>query len=300
MSFSGQSFPNLQYGNRFRNTKIDINWPVSITGNDAFEYRVTRFGFPRLAWMVPARNLTWQDKETLLAFWNQMGGSLQSFLYTDPEHNTLSNTVIGAGTQINPPSAPTLSVTSGSLTAGSYTFAVTAYNTLGETIASTTASITLSATGGVSISWGSVPGATGYRVYGRSGTLGLLIDVGSSLSYTDNGSITPGAASPTVNGTGTLTYVMLIPLAGVNHPLFHLGSLSVTPSNFTFGIVNGMPTLTYPAGSAPAYNSNVVANGSYQLCARFDSSAGYALSNAVNPQSSAVAMDAIKLQEVFE
>ena len=564
--FSGQSFPALTFGTKFRGIKIGVQWPAAVTANSGFEYRALRWGYPRLSWNIPARALTWQDKETLLAFWNQMGGSLQSFLYTDPEHNTLtgasftasatptgtgngtttsfnllapdgtlaftanltalhrtdwqgrqllyptartnvqpySNTFgvnyqsqpvtvtdnvadpaggttatefswstnptvwnltnfygtsvpagtdvgmqidlnlsgvpagvgiltcyvgestsqggllatfttgaspsvsagtltpigngfyrwsvifpvsatipnlmwvwhgystsgslvlvnrmitipsqysesvfngsyiptpstapvtltdytitgttvnlaqapvsaatldwdgtgtlagvsFGAGTQIAAPAAPTLAAASGTLSAATYTYAVTAYNALGETMASATASITLSATGGAAAAWAAVSGAAGYRVYGRvAGALGLLADVGNVLTYTDSGSATVGVASPSVNGTGTLQYPCIIPIAGVNHPLFHVDGLTIEPSNFTLEIINGQPTLVYQAGSAPLYGTLVNGAGTYALAARFDSSAGYALQNAVFPEQSAVSMDAIKLIEVFE
>lgn len=301
MAFSGQSFPALQFGTKFRGTKIGVQWPVAVTANSGFEYRALRWGYPRLSWSIPARALTWQDKETLLGFWNQMGGSLQSFLYTDPEHNTLSAFDFGGGTQIAAPAAPTLAAASGTLPAATYTYAVTAYNALGETIASATASITLSATGGAAAAWAAVSGAAGYRVYGRvTGALGLLADVGNVLTYTDGGSATVGVASPSVNGTGTLQYPCIIPIAGVNHPLFHVDGLTIEPSNFTLEIINGQPTLVYQAGSAPLYGTVVNGGGTYALAARFDSSAGYALQNAVFPEQSAVSMDAIKLIEVFE
>ena len=300
MAYSGQAFPALQYGNKFRNTKVDVSWPVAVVGNSAFEYRNLRYGYPRMKWTVPGRALTWADKETLLTFWNQMGGTLQSFRYTDPEHNTLSGFNFGAGTQISAPAAPTLAATTGTLVAATYTYAVTAYNAQGETVASASASLALAATGGVKVTWLAISSATGYRVYGRSGTLGLLADVGNVLTYTDSGSATPGVASPSVNGTGTLQYPCIITITGVNHPLFHVDGVAITPSNYTLQVINGQPTIVYAAGSAPAYGTSVLGNGSYALCARFDSSAGYALTNAVNPSGSAVTMDAIKLMEVFE
>ena len=298
--FSGQSFPALTFGTKFRGIKIGVQWPAAVTANSGFEYRALRWGYPRLSWSIPARLLTWQDKETLLSFWNQMGGSLQSFLYTDPEHNTLTAFDFGAGTQINVPAAPTLATASGTLAAGTYDYAVTAYNAEGETTASTAASITLTATGGVAVSWATIAGASGYRVYGRSGTLGLLADVGNTLTYTDSGSATPGVAAPSVNATGTLQYPCVIQIAGVNHPLFHVTGLTITPNNYLLEVINGQPTLVYPVGYAPAYGSNVTGSGTYGLAARFDSSAGYALQNAVYPELSAVSMDAIKLIEVFE
>ncbi len=300
MAFSGQSFPTLQFGSKFRGTKIGVDWPVATSANSGFEYRVSRWGYPRLHWMIPARNLTWSDKETLLAFWNQMGGQLQSFLYTDPEHNTLSAFDFGAGTQISAPGAPTLAATTGTLAAATYTYAVTATNAQGETIAGSSAAITLSSTGGVTVSWSAVAGASGYRVYGRiSGSLGFLGAV-TGLSYTDSGSATPGASSPATNSTGTLQYPCVITMAGVNHPLFHVTGLLIIPSNYTLQVINGQPTLVYPVGSAPLYGTNVVGSGTYGLAARFDSAAGYALQNAVTLVGSAVSMDTIKLVEVFE
>ena len=301
MAFSGSPFPTLQYGTKFNKTKVTFNWPTSVSSNSGFEYRVLRFGYPRLSWQIPARALTWADKETLLSFWNQMGGAVQSFLFTDPEHNAISDFDFGAGTQIGSPSAPTLSAAAGTLAAATYTYAVTAYTAAGETLASTTTAITLSATGGVASAWNAVAGAAGYRVYGRtSGSLGLLADVGNTLTYTDSGSATPGAASPSVNGTGVLDYPCIIPLAGVNHPLWHPDGLTITPSNYTIQAINGVPTIVYPAGSAPPYGTNVIGTGSYAFTARFDSSAGYAIENAAYPTTSAVTFDNIKLIEVFE
>lgn len=50
------------------------------------------------------------------------------------------------------------------------------------------------------VAWGAAAGATGYRVYGRTGSL-LFIANTLSLSYVDNGSITPAGALPTANTT---------------------------------------------------------------------------------------------------
>ncbi len=301
MAFSGLSFPALQFGNRFRDTKIESSIPVQVSQNSGFEYRMLRFRYARLNWTIPARALTHQDKETLLSFYNSIGGSLKSFLFTDPEHNALTAYSLGAGTQIGAPAAPTLAATTGTLASGTYAYTVTATNTQGETIASTSASITLSATGGVTVSWLAVPGATGYKVYGRSGTLGLVGSVTSpTLTFTDSGSVTPGAASPSTNTTGTLTYPVLIPIAGLAHPLWHIDGLTVSFSGYTFSTATGVPTLTYPVGSAPTYGSNVTLTGTYSLCARFDSPMAYALANAVNPSTSAATIDTIKMIEVFE
>ena len=297
MAYSGQAFPTLQFGNQFNQIKVGSAWAVAVAANSAFEYRTLRSGYLRYNFTIPSRALTWQDKETLLAFWNQMGGTLQSFRFTHPEYNTLTAFNFGAGTQIGAPAAPTLASATGTLAAGTYTYTVTAYNAVGETVASTSTPITITATHGVTVTWTAVAGAVGYRIYGRTGTLGKIGDV-TGLTFTDDGSVTPGAAAPAANGTGILQYPCVITIAGVNHPLWHIDGLTITPSGATLQVINNQPTLVYT--SAPALGTSVLASGSFTLCARFDSSAGYALANAVNPTTSAVTMDAIKLLEVFE
>ena len=301
MAFSGQSFPTLAFGSKFRGIKVQPELPVSVVRNGGFEYRTLRFGYPRRTWTIPARNLVYQDAVTLLDFYYSMGGNLQSFLYQDPQAAPLNGFAIGAGTQLATPAAPTLSSggAAGPLT-GTYTYAITAVNAQGETVAGPTASITVSGAVDIFLSWPAVPGAVSYNVYGRiAGSLGLLFSTTSTSPY-DDGGYTPGAAPPTINSTGTLTYPVLISLDGLSHPLFHLNGLTVSPSNGTFSIVNGQPTLTFPEGSAPQYGTNVTLTGSYSLAARFDMSAGWALQNAVNPSQAPLAVDAIKMVEVFE
>ncbi|MBD5603547.1 MAG: hypothetical protein IAI48_00400 [Candidatus Eremiobacteraeota bacterium] len=126
-----------------------------------------------------------------------------------PSAGAVDLTVTPSFTGIAAPAAPTLaaSTTGGTLAAGTYTYAVTAYNVNGETIASTTAAATTTGTtGSVGVTVTAVTGATGYRLYGRvAGSLGLLADMGASLTYVDTGAIVPGAVSPTVNGTQVIT-----------------------------------------------------------------------------------------------
>lgn len=96
-------FPTLQFGSKFRGIKISANYPVAVVGNGGYEYRTLRFGYSRLSWSISARALTWQDKETLLSFYNQMGGTLKSFLYTDPEHNSVNGFALTADASGNYP-----------------------------------------------------------------------------------------------------------------------------------------------------------------------------------------------------
>lgn len=109
------------------------------------------------------------------------------------------------------PAAPTLttSTTGGTLAAGTYTYRVSAVNAAGETLASSSTSITTTgSTSTVTVAWSApnVPSGVGpitnYRVYGRSGTLTRRVEVGSGvLSWVDTGSAAAGAALPTANTT---------------------------------------------------------------------------------------------------
>lgn len=103
----------------------------------------------------------------------------------------------------------TPSTTGGTLAAATYSYRVSAVNARGETLASTAVTaITTGTTGSVAVAWAavSVPTGvdpvTGYRVYGRTGTVGLLTTTAAgTLSYTDTGAATPGAAVATANTT---------------------------------------------------------------------------------------------------
>lgn len=103
----------------------------------------------------------------------------------------------------------TPSATGGTLAAGTYTYRVSAVNAQGETLAS--AAVTASTTGttsSVAVSWAAVTpplgvsAVTGYRVYGRTGTVGLLTTTAAgTLTYTDTGAATPGVGVATTNTT---------------------------------------------------------------------------------------------------
>ncbi len=99
------------------------------------------------------------------------------------------------------------STSPGSLAPATYIYEVTATDASGETTPSAPASVTTTATDSVSLTWSAVPGATGYKVYGRpatnSGPFGLLASGLTSTTFTDDGSATPGAVPPTTNTSGT-------------------------------------------------------------------------------------------------
>jgi hypothetical protein len=99
------------------------------------------------------------------------------------------------------------SSTGGSLSNGTYFYRVTAFNAAGETTASTETSIAIAggtATQEVIVNWNRVPGALGYRIYGRATGAELYIAgvLGEgTLTYTDTGAIAPSGALPGSNTT---------------------------------------------------------------------------------------------------
>lgn len=101
-----------------------------------------------------------------------------------------------------PPFPVTLANAAGTLSAGTYYYVVTAVTPLGETLYAAEVSKTILINTGVLLSWPQVAGATGYRVYGRATsaeTFLFAVTSGATLSWHDDGSLSPSGALPTVN-----------------------------------------------------------------------------------------------------
>jgi hypothetical protein len=94
----------------------------------------------------------------------------------------------------------------GALTAGAYCYRVAAVNFQGETLASIETSFTIGsgdAPGGVHVNWEAVAGATAYEIFGRvAGAEQYLSTVfAPTLTWLDDGSITPSGALPSADTT---------------------------------------------------------------------------------------------------
>jgi hypothetical protein len=108
------------------------------------------------------------------------------------------------------PSAPSgaASGTGGVLTAATYKYEITALNGFGESLPSTASADVVVASGTtnkVTLTWSTVSGATGYRVYGRTGgNFNLIATLGVVLTYIDTGAVTPNTLvpAPTFETTG--------------------------------------------------------------------------------------------------
>ena len=94
-------------------------------------------------------------------------------------------------------------LTGGTLAAGTYFYRVTAINAYGETLASTeTSQVTTGTTSTVTVNWGAVSGATGYKIYGRTtGAELALVAVNAVTAYIDTGAVTSAGALPAANTT---------------------------------------------------------------------------------------------------
>ena len=106
-------------------------------------------------------------------------------------------------TQLSTPVISSITSGSGTLSTATYYYRVSAINVNGETLASTEASHALTGPGGNQVNWSAIVGATGYKVYGRTtGTEQLLATVaGSTLTFLDDGSLSPSGTLPVANTT---------------------------------------------------------------------------------------------------
>ena len=123
--------------------------------------------------------------------------------------NTISLRVTSAN--LSQPSVPTLTSasTGGALASATYSYKIAAVSSVGETLASTAATVTIGgsvSTGMVTISWAAIEGATGYKIYGRtSGTERLITTLGAgTLSFIDDGLLTPDSTKLPITSPANL------------------------------------------------------------------------------------------------
>ena len=115
-------------------------------------------------------------------------------------------------TALATPVNATFTATTGTLNNGTYYYRVSALDAAGETLASTETSLTVSggaASNGVVVNWGAVTGAISYKVYGRSTGAELLMATvtAPTVTWTDNGSVTPSGALPALGTSGNISTV---------------------------------------------------------------------------------------------
>jgi hypothetical protein len=117
---------------------------------------------------------------------------IESENVTTPDNLTATTTTLG-----------------GFLLSATYEYVVSALGKSGETLASAPVTIVIGAltvTNTVTITWDEVPGAIGYRIYGRAPGTPMYIDQvgGATFSYTDLGAITPDASQLPITSAALL------------------------------------------------------------------------------------------------
>ena len=165
------------------------------------------------------------------------GGGTAGFFLCQPIAPKSRGTALA--TPIN--AAFTTAITGGTLAAGTYFYRVSSINAYGETLASAeTSQVTTGATSTVTVNWGAVSGATGYKVYGRTTGAELLIaTVGAVTTYTDTGAVTPAGALPAVNTTAYMTvFADNNGNSGYKVVLNYAGNLLLQSGNSTFTTIN--------------------------------------------------------------
>ena len=153
-------------------------------------------------------------------------------------------------TELTTPNAPTVAP-QGSAGTTTYSYKVSAFNAVGETLASTattttTGNATLSATNFNRVSWSAVSGATGYNVWGRKSTgfgWSFMATVTSGLVYDDKAQDTPSTTiiPPEANTTkgiiasmGIFAISRIFAAGDPNHPSrLHYGGVGTNIGNFS-------------------------------------------------------------------
>ena len=126
------------------------------------------------------------------SYGNNISVEIESENITSPDNTDATTTTLG-----------------GFLLSATYEYVISAVNKTGETLASPPITIVIGAatvTNTVTLTWDEVPGAIGYRIYGRAPGTPLYIDqVGAAtLQYTDTGAITPDATRTPITSAALL------------------------------------------------------------------------------------------------
>ncbi len=147
----------------------------------------------------------------------------------------------------NPITSVTL--TSGSLAGGTYTYAVTAITPDGE-LPNAGMLVTSVSTGGVQFTWDAVPSASAYNIYRDTGSGLQYIHTIVGTTFTDNGSFSPTpGASPAGGGLGNPS-----PTSALQTARFQLATLSADKTNLPTAITDTSSYLYIGGG----YNGGTV------------------------------------------
>lgn len=205
-----------------------------------------------------------------MATWNGTtwsAGSGTANTWIDLGTVTPSGALPSDTSQLATPSAPTFG---GSLTSQTVAYRITAMdNASNETLPGTESS-GLAITGPnavVGLTWAAVPGAVGYRVYGRTAAGELLmatwngtawnLGYGTATSWTDTGYVTPAGALPAADLTvsnGLLTHIVTPSTVPSPSKLPQAGLYTVRPTIKASALTGTMPVFQFGMWSTSAGN----------------------------------------------
>ena len=157
----------------------------------------------------------------------------------------------------------TATSSAGALSAATYYYVITATNSAGQTLKSNEISIVTAATSTNTLSWNSVAGATGYRVWRgtSSGAENVYTAVGNVTSYTDNATISTSGTLPVSNTTALAAPTIS-------------GSVGSSGGGFTGGGMSGT-TYYFVVTAQNANGSTTVSNEISIGFARYSQSGNY-------------------------
>lgn len=119
-----------------------------------------------------------------------------------------ANVIITSGQGVAPPTPTAVgSGTGGTLAAATYKYKLT-YTVASVESAMSVASadvVTTGATSSITLTWTAIPGASNYKIYGRTGGAFLQMFSGTALTFLDDGSVTPTGAGPTTTAAANFT-----------------------------------------------------------------------------------------------
>lgn len=157
--------------------------------------------------------LAWENAITSLVGSNWSYQEHNPADITSPAANILRLTLPIGTPAFAPPSLTATPITGGSLTAGTYYYAVAAITVYGETLPSPIVSATVAASGKVTLGW-PPQGApiTAFQVYrGSSSTSLRLLASPATNTYVDDGTAVPGTEAPaTTDTSGSPSAVSLL------------------------------------------------------------------------------------------
>ena len=138
------------------------------------------------------------DYEWDWSIWQPTGDTIAKVTWTVQSGLTLANLVPPVGL------AAAAQVGGGTFAAAAYFWKITAINAQGETTASNEATATIVLNGSAVLTWPQVTNAAGYNVYrgtstGAENHLITTINSGSTLTYTDTGTVGSAVSPPGSN-----------------------------------------------------------------------------------------------------